>query len=153
MPVHVATVVWERGADEAFADGRFHRGHHWTFDGGLMVRASSSPAVIPRYSDASGIDPEEAFVASLSSCHMMSFLYVAGKRGLVVNRYSDTAEGLLSRTAEGQYWISRVVLRPLIVWEGDAPDEATIADLHDLAHRECFIAHSVRTEVSVEPAA
>ena len=151
MGHHTARVVWERSPDDPFAGGRFGRGHSWSFDGGLTVRASSSPHVIPRFSDPDGVDPEEAFVASLSSCHMMTFLYIAAKRGLVVNRYEDTAEGELTKNESGRFWLSRVTLRPRIHWEGDAPDSATREELHHLAHEECFIANSVRTDVRWEP--
>lgn len=151
MVLHTATVIWERPTDDPFAGSRFSRAHSWSFDGGLTVKASSSPHVIPRFSDPEGIDPEEAFVASLSSCHMMTFLHLASKRGLVVNRYEDTAEGELSRNESGRYWLSRVTLRPRICWEGAIPDATTREELHHQAHRECFIANSVRTEVRWEP--
>lgn len=151
MAKHMAKVVWERSADNTFTASRFSRAHSWSFDGGLTVRASSSPHVIPRFSDPAGIDPEEALVASLSSCHMMTFLYLASKRGLVVNRYEDAAEGELSRNDSGRYWLSRVNLRPRIDWDGNAPDAATREELHHQAHEECFIANSVRTEIRWEP--
>ena len=151
MDKHTATVVWERSPGDAFAGSRFSRAHSWAFDGGLTVPASSSPAVIPRFSDPAGIDPEEAFVASLSSCHMMTFLYLAARRGLVVNRYEDRAEGELTRNEDGRYWLSRVILRPHIDWDGEAPDTETARQLHEQAHEECFIANSVRTEVRCQP--
>ena len=151
MASHTATIVWERDPSEVFTDNRFGRGHQWSFDGGVSFRASSSPHVLPRHSDPAGVDPEEAFVASLSSCHMMAFLYVAARRGLKVNRYEDTAEGRIARNAEGRIWVSEVVLHPRVAWEGDAPDEAVILDLHHAAHAECFIANSVRTDVRCEP--
>jgi organic hydroperoxide reductase OsmC/OhrA len=150
MKRHTARVVWVRSPDDVFSGSRFSRAHSWTFDGGLTVAASSSPHVIPRFSEPSGVDPEEAFVASLSSCHMMTFLYLAAKRGFVVNRYEDDAAGELSRTEAGRHWLSRVTLRPRISWDGTAPDAATIEALHHLAHEECFIANSVRTEVRWE---
>ncbi len=151
MAAYTATILWERGAAEPFTDNRYGRGHSWSFDGGVSVRASSSPHVVPRYSDPSGIDPEEAFVASLSSCHMLTFLYLVAKRGFVVNRYEDVAEGVMAKNANGRMWVAKVVLRPRIVWEGNGPDAKTAAELHHLAHDECFIANSVRTEVSCEP--
>ena len=97
-------MIWERGEGENFTDTRFGRGHEWSFDGGARVRASASPHVVPRYSDPAGIDPEEAFVASLSSCHMLTFLWLAAKAGRVVERYEDAAEGVLEKTAEGRMW-------------------------------------------------
>ncbi|MGV3550303.1 OsmC family protein [Rhizobium sp.] len=150
MELHRATVIWERARDEIFSGSRFSRAHRWSFDGGLTVKASSSPHVIPRFSDPEGIDPEEAFIASLSSCHMMTFLYVASKRGLVVDRYEDTAEGELSKNDAGRYWLSRVTLRPRIQWANDMPDAAIRDQLHHQAHEECFIANSARTEVRWE---
>jgi organic hydroperoxide reductase OsmC/OhrA len=152
MANHMATVIWQRSPDDPFTGSRFRRAHSWSFDGGLSVPASSSPAVIPRYSDPAGIDPEEALIASLSACHMMTFLYLAAKRGLVVNRYDDAAEGELTKNEKGRLWLSRVTLRPRIDWEGEEPDAATVEDLHRHAHEECFIANSVRTGVRWESA-
>lgn len=151
MAAYTATILWERGPGEVFSDNRYSRGHSWSFDGGVSLRASSSPHVVPRFSDPAGVDPEEAFVASLSSCHMMSFLYLAAKRGLVVNRYEDTAEGVMEKNAAGKFWVSRVTLRPRIVWEGGAPETSRVTELHHLAHEECYIANSVRTDVRCEP--
>jgi organic hydroperoxide reductase OsmC/OhrA len=149
---HVATVRWERGADEAFTDGRFGRGHEWSFDGGARVRASASPHVVPRFADPAGIDPEVAFVASLSSCHMLTFLWLAARAGRVIDRYEYTAEGVLERTPEGRTWVARVTLRPRVAWGAPgAPDPEALAALHGQAHAECFIANSVRTEVRCEP--
>lgn len=151
---YTATVVWERAPGEAFTDNRYGRGHEWSFDGGVRFRASSSPHVVPRFSDPAGVDPEEAFVASLSSCHMLSFLYVAAKAGFVVDRYEDTATGEMDKTDAGQFWVARVTLRPHVTWEeGRAPDRDAEAHLHQRAHEECFIANSVRTDVRCEPAA
>jgi organic hydroperoxide reductase OsmC/OhrA len=152
MSNYTATIVWERAPQEAFTDNRYGRGHQWSFDGGVSVRASSSPHVVPRYSDPSGVDPEEAFIASLSSCHMLTFLYLAAKRGLIVNRYADSAEGMMAKNDKGRVWVSQVVLHPRIDWEGEAPAADTIEELHHAAHEECFIANSVRTDVRCEPA-
>ena len=151
MASYTATIVWERGQDEAFTDSRFSRGHSWAFDGGVTLRASSSPHVVPRFSDPAGVDPEEAFVASLSSCHMLTFLYLAAKKGIVVDRYEDTAEGVMEKNAEGRFWVSRVTLRPRIAFSGDLPEIAVQDMLHHAAHEECFIANSVRTDVRCEP--
>jgi organic hydroperoxide reductase OsmC/OhrA len=152
MAHYTATVTWARAPGEIFTDNRYGRGHSWSFDGGVSFRASSSPHVVPRYSDPSGVDPEEAFIASLSSCHMLTFLYLAAKRGLIVDRYDDTAEGVMARNEHGRMWVSRVTLRPQIEWGGEVPDAALVADLHHAAHDECFIANSVKTEVVCEPA-
>ncbi|MBC7739504.1 MAG: OsmC family protein [Candidatus Saccharibacteria bacterium] len=146
---YTATIHWQRAADEAFTDNRYSRGHEWSFDGGISVRASSSPHVVPRYSDPSGIDPEEAFIAALSSCHMLTFLHLAAKAGLVVDSYDDVAEGVMAKT-DGKVWVSQVTLRPLIVW-AVTPDPAVITQLHHAAHDGCFIANSVKTEVRCKP--
>jgi len=154
VAAYTATVLWERAPDEAFCDNRYGRGHTWSFDGGVSFRASSSPHVVPRFSDPAGVDPEEAFIASLSSCHMLTFLYLAAKRKLVVDRYEDTAEGFMEKNAAGRLWVARVVLRPSIAWGGSVPDAEVVDALHHAAHDECFIANSVLTEVvcQTEPA-
>ena len=151
MAAHHASVVWERPAGAAFTDNRYSRAHRWEFDGGAVVAASSSPAVVPLpLSDAAGVDPEEAFVASLSSCHMLWVLFFAAKAGLVVDAYRDAAEGHMEKTADGSQWMARVVLRPAPQFSGAAPDAATLATLHEKARHACFIANSVKTVVTVE---
>lgn len=151
MATHFATVSWRRG-DQAFTDGRYSRQHEWRFDGGLTVPASSSPHVVPLpYSDESAVDPEEAFVASLSSCHMLFFLAFAAKAGYLVDSYVDDAEGHMARDDAGRMWVAEVVLRPRVEFAGERrPTEETIADLHHRSHEECFIANSVKTQVRVE---
>ena len=152
MASHTATITCSRSEGEAFSDNRYSRGHEWTFDGGVRLRASSSPHVVPRYSDPAGVDPEEALVASLSSCHMLTFLHLAAKAGLVVDRYEDTAEGVMERRADGRVWVARVTLRPKIAWvAGGTPAPEAEDQLHHAAHEECFIANSVRTEVTCVP--
>ena len=151
MPHYTATIQWHRQPTEPFSDNRYSRGHQWTFDGGVSIRASSSPHVVPRFSDPAGVDPEEAFIASLSSCHMLTFLYLAAKAGHVVDSYGDTAEGQMAKTAEGRVWVSAVTLRPKITWGGPAPDAQAVHALHRAAHDECFIANSVKTEVRCMP--
>ena len=154
MGQYTATIEWRRGETEAFTDNRYSRGHQWTFDGGVTFRASASPHVVPRFSDPAGVDPEEAFVASLSSCHMLSFLYVAAKRGFVVDRYSDMATGEMGKNAKGGSFVANVVLRPRVVFSGaKRPTEAEHNDMHRAAHEGCFIANSVVTEVGCEPVA
>ncbi len=148
MGHYTATVAWRRGADEPFTDNRYSRGHQWSFDGGVSFRASSSPHVVPRYSDPAGVDPEEAFIASLSACHMLTFLHLAAKSGHRVDSYDDTAEGVMTKT-DGRVWVSQVTLRPHIIWSGTKPEELA---LHHTAHEECFIANSVKTDVRCEPA-
>jgi len=144
------TIDWDR-QNSVFTDNRYSRVHYWTFDGGSKIVASSSPQIVPiPMSDASAVDPEEAFVAALSSCHMLWFLSLAAKKGLCVNSYSDHAVGEMGRNENCKLVITRVRLRPLIQWEGQSPDERTVEQLHHAAHGECFIANSVRTEVLVE---
>lgn len=151
-PEYTATITWQREDGAPFVDRRYSRDHLWTFDG-LSVPASSSPLVIrPPLSGTSHIDPEEALVAALSSCHMLTFLFVASRRGLVVERYEDHAAGVLGKNDEGRIAMLRAVLRPEVTFGGDAVvDEATLHELHEAAHRDCYIANSVKTAVSVEP--
>lgn len=153
MSEHKATIQWQRGTDADFAKGRFSREHTWTFDGGTTVPASASPSVVPApYSSAAAIDPEEAFVASLSSCHMLTFVYLASRGGFVVDRYVDEAVGVLDKLPSGARWVSAVTLNPRITFSGEkvpSPEEET--KLHDLAHDQCFIANSVKTEITVRP--
>jgi organic hydroperoxide reductase OsmC/OhrA len=153
MSEHRATIKWKAGEGD-FAKGRYSREHTWTFDGGTVVSASSSPSVVPTpMSNPTYVDPEEAFVASLSSCHMLTFLYAANRKGFVVSSYDDEAVGTTSKNEAGVPWISTVVLRPRIMYAGDkepTPEEEHA--LHEAAHHGCFIAQSVKTDVKVEPA-
>jgi organic hydroperoxide reductase OsmC/OhrA len=149
-----ASVSWKRG-DDAFTDLKFSRAHQWTFDGGVTVPASASPHVVRRpFSRADAVDPEEAFVAALASCHMLTFLYLAAKQGYVVDAYDDTAAGVMTKNTKGKMFVSRVALWPSITFTGARqPNAAELDRLHHDAHEECFIANSVLTEVVVEPAA
>jgi len=143
-----ATIAWQRQEHEPFRDSRYSRGHTWRFDGGAEVPASSSPHIVPLpYSVAAHVDPEEAYVASLSSCHMLVFLAIAAKRGYVVDSYQDRAAGIMEKNPQGQQFISRVTLHPRVVYRDAAPDEATERALHHEAHEQCFIANSVRTAI------
>ena len=154
MSTHTATICWTLKPDEDFPKGHYSRAHTLSFDGGVSVTGSSSPAVVPLpWSDAAGVDPEEMFVAALSACHMLTFLDLARRAKFTVAGYSDRAEGQMTRNEHGAAWISTVVLRPDIVFHGPAPDEVTVTALHEAAHHTCFIANSVRTDVRVEPAA
>jgi organic hydroperoxide reductase OsmC/OhrA len=152
MSTYTATIRWTRTGDGDFAKGQYSRAHEWVFDGGLTVPASPSPHIVPApWNDPAGVDPEEAFVASLSSCHMLFFVDFARRAGFVLDSYVDEAEGELEKRADGRMWMSRVTLRPRLGWSGDKqPDAAAIADLHHRAHEACFIANSVTTEVVVE---
>ena len=151
MHEYTAQIHWQRqGA--AFTDKRYSRGHEWHFDGGVTVPGSSSPlSVRAPYSVVAAVDPEEAFVAALSSCHMLWFLDIAARAGWVVDDYCDDAVGVMTANAQGKPWMSLVTLRPRIVFAGDKqPDADEVARLHHVAHEECYIANSVRTEVRVE---
>jgi organic hydroperoxide reductase OsmC/OhrA len=144
---HQAVIAWERN-DAAFTDQRYSRGHRWSFDGGVEVPASASPHVVAApYSVAAAVDPEEAFVASLASCHMLWFLSIAAKDGWVVDRYRDAARGVMGRGDGGRVAMLEVVLDPRIEFSGAAPDAAALAALHHRAHAECFLANSVKTVV------
>jgi organic hydroperoxide reductase OsmC/OhrA len=146
-----AQVEWALKDGEDFARGRYSRGHAIRFDGGVEIAGSSSPHVVPApWSVEAAVDPEEALVAALSSCHMLSFLHVAREAGFVVSRYADDAEGVLEKNAEGRWAVTRVTLRPTIAYLGAIPDPAAGQALHHAAHETCFIANSVKTEVVVE---
>lgn len=153
MSTYRVSVHWERGA-QAFVDNRYSRAHVWRFDGGVELRASSSPDVVPvPLSDASAVDPEEAFVAAIASCHMLWFLSIAAKRKFVVNRYADDAEGVMAPNSDGRMAVTRVTLRPEVSFFGTAPSSAELDEMHHMAHTSCFIANSVRSEIVCEPRA
>ncbi len=152
MSTYTATIRWVREDEDDFAKGRYSRAHQWSFDGGTVVPASSSPHVVPLpLSDAEAVDPEEAFIASLASCHMLFFLDFARRGGFVVDFYVDEAEGVLGKRADGRMAMTKVTLRPNVRWIGKEPDKAQLDDLHHCAHEACFIANSVTTEVAIEP--
>lgn len=154
MTTHRATLSWTRGTS-VFTDNRYSRAHVWRFDGGATVPASSSPDVVPvPLSDATAVDPEEAFVASLSSCHMLWFLSIAARRGLVVESYDDEPEGHVTKTGDGRAAMTSVVLRPRVVFAPPrAPSSEEQDALHHEAHRQCFLANAVSCELRIEPAA
>ena len=145
-----ATIAWRREGED-FAKGRYSRAHEWRFDGGITVPGSASPSVVPApFSRQDAVDPEEAFVAALSSCHMLTFVDMARRAGIVVESYEDEAVGIMERIAPGRMAITRVTLRPRIVFDGAMPDQGKLDELHHQAHELCFIANSVKTEISVE---
>jgi organic hydroperoxide reductase OsmC/OhrA len=152
MTPYSAVIAWQRDG-QPFSDRRYQLQHQWRFDGGSVVAASSSPQVVALpMSDASAVDPEEAFVASLASCHLLWFLDIACRAGWVVDDYRDEASGVLARNAEGRAAMTVVTLRPQVRFAGDhQPDAAEIHRLHGQAHAECFIANSVKTEVRCKP--
>ncbi len=151
MAEHKATIDWHQPGPD-FVRGRYSREHTWSFDGGQTIQASPSPAVVPApWSNEAHVDPEEAYVASVSSCHMLTFLHVASRKGFAVERYVDEAIGVTSKNDQGAFWVSAITLRPKIDYAGDAvpsPEEAQ--EMHHLAHEQCFIANSIRTRVTVE---
>jgi organic hydroperoxide reductase OsmC/OhrA len=152
MAHYTAEVLWLRG-EQPFLDNRYSRRHALRFDGGVEVPGSSSPHVVPvPMSDAAAVDPEEAFVASLSSCHMLWFLAIAAKRKFRVDRYFDAATGVMEKDAQGKLAMTVVTLKPQVTFSGEhQPTREQIDTMHDEAHEECFIANSVKTDVRCEP--
>ena len=149
-----ATLTWQKKPGEEFEKGRYSRVHQWAFDGGMKFDASSSPSVVPiPMSDPSLIDPEEAFLASLSSCHLLFFLSIAAKRKLVVEKYEDHVQGTMGANSEGKTAMLTVTLNPAIIFSGpEQPSAETIRQIHELAHESCFIANSVKTIIEIIPA-
>jgi organic hydroperoxide reductase OsmC/OhrA len=145
-----AQIVWTRDG-APFVDNRYGRGHLWRFDGGVEVPASSSPLSVPLpLSRADAVDPEEAFVAALASCHMLFFLSFAAKGGFVVERYEDAPVGIMTRNDRGKLFVSKITLNPSVVFTGaKRPSDAEVDELHHHAHEECYVANSVRAEVVV----
>ncbi|CAN0595837.1 unnamed protein product [Ectocarpus sp. 12 AP-2014] len=145
--MHTAEIIWDCDGD--FAKGTYSRGHIWRFDGGTQVPASASPSVVPApHSEAEAVDPEEAYIASISSCHMLWFLDFAMRDGLRVSSYRDQATGAL-KNDQGRVWIPRVDLNITVGFDGQRPDAMRHQALHDKAHHACFIANSVKTEIIV----
>ena len=151
MHRYEARISWSRNGAK-FSDNRYCRGHEWSFDGGVKVPASSSPAVVPApYSVVEAVDPEEALVASASSCHMLWFLSLAAKRGFVVESYVDEAFGVMEKNPAGRLAFSRITLRPKVQFSAErSPSAEELERLHHAAHEECFIANSLKSEIVVE---
>lgn len=150
MAEYVATIEWSRG-NQPFLDQKYSRVHDWRFDGGAVLKGSPAPTSVPApMSDPSAVDPEEALVAAVSSCHMLFFLAFAAKAGFVVDRYRDDAVGTMGKDDRGKTAITEVVLRPDITFSGAGPDAVALTDLHHRAHEACYIANSIRGEVRVE---
>lgn len=150
MSQHNAKIVWKfQGGD--FTKGKYSREHRWYFDGGIEVPASPTPTVIPvPYSNPNCVDPEEAFVASIASCHMLTFLFLAQKARLELLEYEDNATGALTKNDKGIPWVSSVLLSPKITWpQGAEPTPERLSELHQKAHELCFIANSVKTTITV----
>jgi organic hydroperoxide reductase OsmC/OhrA len=152
MHTYTANVVWTRPADAPFKDNKYSRAHEWRFDGGAVVPASSSPlSVRVPLSDPAGVDPEEALVAAVSSCHMLFFLSYAAAGGFVIDRYEDDAVGDMGKNAKGATAIVKVTLRPKITWVGAAPSAEQLDKLNHRSHESCYIANSISADVVVEP--
>ena len=151
MSKHTAIIRWKNNGPD-FLSRRYSREHTLHFDGGAVVPGSPSPQIVPApWSNAGSVDPEETFVASLASCHMLWFLHVACDAGFLTESYEDEAEGVMTKNERGVLWISQITLRPRIIWGGTKqPTADEIARLHHLAHEQCFIANSIKTDVKVE---
>ncbi len=152
MSQYGATVKWQRQPSEVFHDNQYSRGHEWQFDGGVTVPASASPHIVPLpLSMAENVDPEEAMIAALSSCHMLVFLSIAAKKRYVVESYEDQAIGTLAPNQEGKTALTQVVLRPKVIFSGEKqPSMAMLEKMHHQSHENCFIANSVKTEVTTQ---
>jgi organic hydroperoxide reductase OsmC/OhrA len=150
MPYSVK-IYWSKDPSEKFIDNQYSRAHIWTFDGDIAVPASASPHVVPLpLSTEAAVDPEEAFVASLSSCHMLWFLSIAAGKGYIVESYKDHAEGILAKDEEGKLAMTKVTLKPHINFGGNIiPSREQIEELHHMAHEKCFIANSVKTQIMI----
>lgn len=150
MSQYTATVQWSR-KNQIFTDMKYSRGHTWQFDGGLTVPASSSPHIVPLpFSIAANIDPEEAFIAALSSCHMLFFLSIAAKKGLIIEDYTDQAVGLLEKSESGQQAMTEVTLNPRVICgESTTMTKDEQHAIHQKAHKLCFIANSVKTRIHI----
>jgi organic hydroperoxide reductase OsmC/OhrA len=146
-------LLWKKSPNEKFTDNKYSRRHQWIFDGGTKVSASSSPHVVPvPLSDESAVDPEEAFIAALSSCHMLFFLSLAAKRNYIIETYEDNAEGTLAKIENGEMAMTVVNLKPKVTFTGsNIPSEEVMNELHEISHKKCYIANSVKTEVNVIP--
>jgi organic hydroperoxide reductase OsmC/OhrA len=150
MSTYTAKITWKSDSPETFTKNRYTRGHEWEFDGGVSVPASSSPQVVPRFSLSAAVDPEEALVASACSCHMLTFLYLAAKSGFNVASYTDNAVGVMEKREDGRQWLATITLDPQIEWVGPVPSAERLAALHHNAHKECYIANSIRSEIVIK---
>lgn len=152
MSTYTAKITWKSDSPESFEKNQYSRGHTWSFDGGTIVPASSSPhSVRVPFSVEAAVDPEEALVAAASSCHMLSFLWVAAKNKFIVDLYEDDAVGEMTTSEAGRQWISKITLDPQIVWSGDkVPTAEELAALHHEAHEICYIANSIKSEIVIK---
>ena len=150
MSTYTAQITWKSDSPDTFTKQRYTRGHVWEFDGGVTVPASSSPHVVPRFSVEAAVDPEEALVASAASCHMLTFLYLAAKAGFNVAGYTERAVGEMASLEDGRQWLATITLDPQIVWIDGEPSREQLAELHHNAHKECYIANSIRSEIVIK---
>jgi len=150
MPYSVK-IFWKRNLDDAFVDSKYSRSHTWSFDGGIEIPASSSPHVVPvPMSNESAVDPEEAFVAAVSSCHMLWFLSIAAEKNFIVESYEDNAIGVLGKNGEGKLAMTKITLKPKVNFnDTTVPTSEQVDELHRLAHEKCFIANSVKTDITM----
>ncbi len=148
---YTARVYWEKKQDQLFADNKYSRAHKWIFDGGTEVPASSSPQVVPLpMSDESAVDPEEAFIAAISSCHMLFFLSIAASSNYVIDSYEDIPEGLMSKNENGQMAMTDIILKPKIIFSGtNIPSAEQLDNLHNSAHKKCYLANSVKSTIKI----
>jgi organic hydroperoxide reductase OsmC/OhrA len=150
MSQHTAVVEWHRG-EVPFTHDRYSRVHAWSFDGGIEIRASASPSVVPvPLSDPAAVDPEEAFVAALSSCHMLWFLALAAKARVTVDAYRDAPIGTMMRMEDGRQVLGRIVLRPKVTL-AEPTEEETLRRLHADAHHQCFLANALKVDLEIAP--
>ncbi|PAJ75218.1 peroxiredoxin [Pseudoalteromonas sp. NBT06-2] len=152
MSQYTAEILWQRDEQELFIDYKYSRSHQWNFDGGASIAASSSPSIVPLpYSIEENVDPEEAFIASLSSCHMLFFLQLAAKKGFIVDKYVDQAMGVMGKDNQGKMSMLKVTLRPHVQFSDDKhPTKTQLEKLHHQSHEQCFIANSVKTQIMTE---
>ncbi len=150
---YTVKILWNKNPGEKFIDGKYSRRHRWVFDGGMVILASSSPHVVPLpMSDGTAVDPEESFLAALSSCHMLFFLSIAAAQKFIVEKYEDNAEGFIEKIENGEMAMTTVNLKPKIIFAGGTiPSEEQIANMHKTAHKKCYIANSVKSEIHIIP--
>ncbi len=148
---YTASIFWKKKETECFTDNKYSRGHTWVFDGGVELPASASPQVVPLpMSNESAVDPEEAFVAAISSCHMLFFLSIAASSNYIIETYDDQAEGIMSKNEHGQMVMGDIILKPKIVFSGTTiPTAEQIAELHNSAHHKCYLANSIKSTIKI----
>lgn len=145
-------IVWRKEADEIFLDGKYERTHQWIMNDGAKIDVSASPEIVPMpMSDPSLIDPEEAFLSSISSCHMLFFLSIAAKKKIIVEVYEDTPIALMGNNENGKMAILSIELQPIVKFVGDKqPTDATVKRMHQLAHANCFLANSINAKITIK---